>query len=214
MIKKLRYKIEFFIMKYLTPELYKKIDFYSNSIKCFSIMLGKTNYSDIDNVPRPSTLFMKQYFNSDKLNGCEIGVREGINAQNYLDELNIGNLYLIDVWKSYEGFERIKNTEWNYLKVLNKFANNSKIHILRGFSNIMCIYIPDYYLDFVYIDGNHSYDYVINDLNLYNDKVKKNGLICGHNVMNPEVYKALFYWCKENNYTPLILNPDFIIIKK
>ena len=35
-------------------------------------------------------------------------------------------------------------------------------------------------LDFVYIDGNHQYDYVINDIKLSLKKLKKNGIISGH----------------------------------
>ena len=37
-------------------------------------------------------------------------------------------------------------------------------------------------LDFVYIDGNHAYEYVKKDIGLYYPKLKKGGVIGGHDV--------------------------------
>ena len=34
--------------------------------------------------------------------------------------------------------------------------------------------------DWVYVDGNHDYAYVMRDLVLYAPKVKRGGLLCGH----------------------------------
>ena len=36
--------------------------------------------------------------------------------------------------------------------------------------------------DFVYIDGNHDYESVINDINNYKPKLRKNSLIGGHDI--------------------------------
>ena len=48
---------------------------------------------------RPSTFFMKDYFQEKKIIGAEIGVFKGQNAKTLLKNLNIEKLYLID---SYE----------------------------------------------------------------------------------------------------------------
>ena len=40
--------------------------------------------------------------------------------------------------------------------------------------------IPDDSLDFVYIDGNHRYDYVMLDIILWSRKVRKGGMVSGH----------------------------------
>lgn len=39
---------------------------------------------------------------------------------------------------------------------------------------------PKRSLDFVYIDGNHQFGYVAMDLMKWADKVKRGGVICGH----------------------------------
>jgi predicted O-methyltransferase YrrM len=40
--------------------------------------------------------------------------------------------------------------------------------------------IPDD-LDFVYIDGNHNYEFVKKDVELYYPKIKEGGILGGHN---------------------------------
>ena len=39
-------------------------------------------------------------------------------------------------------------------------------------------------LDFVYIDGNHTFEYVINDIAEWSKKVRKGGIISGHDYWN------------------------------
>ena len=43
--------------------------------------------------------------------------------------------------------------------------------------------IPDNTLDFCYIDADHSYDSVKNDLDIWLPKIKINGIICGHDYI-------------------------------
>lgn len=40
--------------------------------------------------------------------------------------------------------------------------------------------VKDKSLDVVYIDGNHSYESVSEDLELWYDKIKRGGFLCGH----------------------------------
>ena len=44
--------------------------------------------------------------------------------------------------------------------------------------------IPDGSLDFVYIDSNHSYDYVMEDLINWSRKVRKGGIVSGDDYYN------------------------------
>ncbi len=210
--KKLRYKIMFKIMRILTPDLYRKIDLYSNMINYFAVLLGKEKQRDIDKVPRPAIKFMKQFFNGKSLIGCEVGVKSGYNSESMLKELNIEKLYLVDAWTEYEGFRGIKGLDKYYLQVLDKFQDNPKIEILKGYSNRMCYKIPDNSLHYVYIDGNHSEYWIKADLNNYYPKIIKGGLITGHDIPNlPDVYKSVLEWCELNNKAFFIAPPDFII---
>ena len=58
-------------------------------------------------------------------------------------------------------------------------------------SNVMNMF-PDESLDFVFIDGIHTYDGVITDCRNYYSKVKKGGIFSGHDyTMIPDVNKAV-----------------------
>ena len=59
-------------------------------------------------------------------------------------------------------------------------------------------------LDFVYIDGNHSYKHTMLDLDAWHSKVKPGGIVAGHDYLNKldegwhcEVKRAVDDWIKE-----------------
>jgi hypothetical protein len=39
---------------------------------------------------------------------------------------------------------------------------------------------PDDFFDWVYVDANHTYQFVVRDLRLYHRKVKPGGVLAGH----------------------------------
>ena len=45
--------------------------------------------------------------------------------------------------------------------------------------------------DIVWIDADHSYDSVSRDIDLYHNKVKPGGIVCGHDYDWPEVHRAV-----------------------
>ena len=45
---------------------------------------------------------------------------------------------------------------------------------------------PDRYFDFVYIDAKHDFKSVYRDISLWKPKVRKGGLLCGHDYINEE----------------------------
>ena len=47
------------------------------------------------------------------------------------------------------------------------------------------------FIDFIYIDGDHSFEYLFNEINLYKPKIKKSGIISGHDYNLPEVRDAI-----------------------
>jgi hypothetical protein len=54
-------------------------------------------------------------------------------------------------------------------------------------------------LDFVYLDGDHSAEAVLNDIRLWYPKVKVGGLLGGHDAIEPEVKQAVSKWVFEEN---------------
>ena len=51
----------------------------------------------------------------------------------------------------------------------------------------------DDFIDMIYIDGDHRYDYVINDIKLWLPKIKKGGIIAGHDYYTEDYIKKS-YW--------------------
>ena len=60
------------------------------------------------------------------------------------------------------------------------------IHLKIGDSSEELSKFDNNYFDWVYIDANHLYEHVIKDLNIANQKIKKNGLI----VCNDYIYSS------------------------
>lgn len=111
---------------------------------------------------RPMLRFVKDNYNYP-LTGLEIGVSYGYNAEVMLKCLNLKILFLIDPIPLCQ--DRIK-----------KFPNA----IYSPFrSEDIYRHIPDN-LDFIYIDGDHSYEGVKKDIELYWPKVRKGGVFGGH----------------------------------
>ena len=62
---------------------------------------------------------------------------------------------------------------------------------IRGYSHDVAKQIPDDSVDLVFIDANHSYEYVKNDIIDYKPKIKLGGLLSGHDIDYPGVSQAI-----------------------
>jgi len=170
-ITKARHKTLYTIMRVITPSIYY------NS-KPF---------------PRPMIRFLKEYYGKRFLIGAEIGTARGHNTRNIFQNLNITQFYCIDPYTPYVGARGIPHKEYvsTYARakqVLRKYHDN--ILFLKMTSKEATKKIHST-LDFIYIDGNHSYEVVKQDLESYYPLVKKGGVMGGHDF-------TVFYWevCK------------------
>lgn len=166
-------------------------------------------------IPRPMIKFISQRENNKRLVGVEIGVSTGANARRILELLPIKMLYLVDPYLPYLEEGKIVNTSIGYPKARAKLAGyTDKIKFILKESVKAKKEIPDD-LDFVYIDGNHSYEAVKQDIAAYYPKVKKNGVIGGHDFTSTcmGVCKAVFEFAETENLDLHGLCPDWWIIK-
>lgn len=141
-------------------------------------------------LPRTSTKEIKKLFGNKELTGVEIGVYDGKNAESLLKNLNIKKLYLIDSYEKYidEGYDGLENAhsqkELDKVKgdaIRRLFPYRDKVEFKFNKSNENLNSIPDN-LDFVYIDGGHNYKIVKQDLDNFYRKLKKGGILSGHDV--------------------------------
>jgi len=134
-------------------------------------------------------------------NSCcaEIGVWKGEFGRQILKTVKPKKLYLIDPWeympkyvnRLYGGRNNDqKKMDKIYQKVLVEFGKHPEVKIYRNYSDKIADKFKDKYFDWIYIDANHSYDYVFNDLMSYYPKVKKGGYITGDDYLPLEWVKG------------------------
>lgn len=126
--------------------------------------------------------------------GVEVGVHTGDFSAHILKLVKPAKIFLIDPWK-YEPDPRYRNSLYGsknkqeqvelderYQQVVDRFSEDieaGKVTILRQLSVEAAQQFDSESLDWVYIDGNHLYEFVKQDLQLYFPKIKPGGFLCG-----------------------------------
>ena len=166
---------------------------------------------------RPMIKYIKKHYDYP-LVGIEIGTAFGYNAKNMLTELPIKKLYCIDAWTMYEdytyenmkGQDEFENTYQTAKNRLKPFGD--KVEFIRKFSDKAVNDVPDT-VDFIYIDGNHEYEFVKEDIKLYEGKIQKGGVIGGHDIDGPGVLKAFVEYVYGTKYKYFVKGPDWWVVK-
>lgn len=132
--------------------------------------------------------------------GVEIGTYKGI----YTETLAKSNLrvYTVDPWLSYSDYpyfsSRPTQTEPNfrnqnemdsqYEEARRRLEKYPNVTIIRKTSMEALNDFDDNSIDFVYIDGNHTFKYVAEDICGWIKKVKSGGIVAGHDYIyaNPK----------------------------
>jgi len=182
-------------------------------------LIAPTVYRDylIREKDRPMMKFLDKNYDDNDLVGAEIGTYLGENAENILKTISIKKLYLID---SYIPYVRVDGVLYDTKlcfpiakQRLSRFKQ--KIRFIKKKSSEAVNDVPDN-LDFVYIDGNHIYEHVKEDIELYYPKIKRGGVIGGHDFNSTflGVCKAVIEFSEKNNLELQGKNPDWWIVKK
>lgn len=125
--------------------------------------------------------------------GVEVGSHEGVFGKSILETWN-GKLYLIDVWRELRGEEYTDGSnQKEYLKTIGQCCDNIKNYedrcfMIRSDSVNASELFADESLDFVYIDANHKYEFVKQDISLWFPKVRKGGIVAGHDYLKIDWY--------------------------
>jgi Methyltransferase domain len=125
---------------------------------------------------------------------AEIGVWEGDFSRRMLDRTQPAKLHMIDPWRYEQDISykdslyggQIGGSQANldniYARVCERFASevaSGQVLIHRGDSHTVGEQFEDEYFDWIYIDGNHLYEFAIRDLHLYHRKIKPGGFLTG-----------------------------------
>lgn len=142
--------------------------------------------------------------------GAEIGVWKGAYSASFCEANPNLHMLCVDPWLSYPAWLDTKNSmptdqaerliESAYREALTRLT---PIHctIVRKFSTDAAKDVPDGSLDFVYIDGNHVLEAVLEDLTAWAPKVKPGGFVAGHDYRQFENKPTIHVIEAVNKYT-------------
>jgi hypothetical protein len=141
------------------------------------VNISKKDVNKLLILSRPSIAFSKLFFG---FNGviAEVGVQDGIHAFELMNDLRPSTLYLIDVMKNWD---KAKEKLKDFQNI--SFISKPSIEASQDF--------PDNFFDLVYVDAEHSYDAVRQDIGTWMPKVKEWGIIAGHDWKLEEVKEAV-----------------------
>jgi len=141
----------------------------------------------------------------DNSHFVEIGACQGMSSAFMVIEIinskkNI-NFDIIDLWKDENYFHLFKENMKNVM---------DKITVRKMDSVAASLLYEDNSLDFVFVDGDHTYEGVSGDLNGWYPKIKTGGIFAGHDYYHPKfpgISKAVneFFGNKKllvENYSP------------
>jgi hypothetical protein len=123
--------------------------------------------------------------------GAEIGVKEGKFSERILHYWRGRLLYSIDPWREFgDNYRDVANVtqarqDEYYLETQSRLARfGGRSRILRMTSLEAAAVIADGSLDFAFIDAQHHYEAVREDIALWWPKIRPGGLLCGHDYGN------------------------------
>lgn len=153
---------------------------------------------------------------------AELGVDEGGFSQQILTHCDPKKLHLVDAWSTGRYHQGKRQA------VEERFAERiakGQVQLDLGLSTEVVRSFADAYFDWIYIDTDHTYSTTIAELRLYDKKVKKGGIIAGHDYVIGNwvehvrygVIEAVHQFCVESNWeliyisTDLDIHPSFAI---
>lgn len=138
-------------------------------------------------VPDCSRNTLPEFF---KIMGYKIGVEIGTALGTFMEKFckEGFKMYGIDPWIGFSGqgtLKREQSIQDEHYEHAKKFLNPYKnCTIIRKTSMDAFDDFEDESLDFVYIDGDHDFRHTAEDIYEWNKKVKKGGVISGHDYWN------------------------------
>jgi len=141
----------------------------------------------------------------------EIGVRFCESSLKLLTQSKIKKFVGIDPYLQYADYEHDASckyaNDFHYESAKQKLNNFSNAQIIRKTSTDAVEEFEDNSIDFIFIDGNHAYEYVLNDMEKYYPKLKYGGIMCGDDYFMRQsnsnnkkmVYEAVKEFTSKNN---------------
>lgn len=169
-------------------------------------LIKKTHYHYFCNSPRRRPkLYLQHLQDRENIVAAEIGVWEGKNAEFLMNQLDIDKFFLIDPYDAYDEYPERKS-EPSKMSAAQERAHNRldrypNVRWIKKYST-EAIEDIDRELDFVFVDGNHHYEYVKSDIQNYYSLLTEGGIIAGDDANWIGVAQAVTEFAVENEVQP------------
>ncbi len=130
----------------------------------------------------------------------ELGVRDGKVPMHLCRRVEGVRYVGIDAWTDYESELARGDHDMAYARERMQTNRDeamgcqrmwpAQVTMIEGLTHNVVGSIKSLF-DIVWIDADHSYDSVSRDIDLYHNKVKPGGIVCGHDYDWPEVHRAV-----------------------
>jgi len=177
------------------------------------MLLNKAEFNDRDNLP--------EFLNELGLTGraVEIGTHQADFASLFYRKWKGQHLTCVDPWATMSEYYDQSKCLWNsdpdnrdkdYAIAKQKMDEVGKPYRMLKMTSLEASKRHDLHeLDFVYLDGNHEYRWVRQDLFLWWDHLKPGGVLAGHDIICPgedagwgkEIQPAVFEFATERSLT-------------
>jgi hypothetical protein len=140
--------------------------------------------------------------------GLEIGCSEAHTSKFLLDTNPDLKLYSIDPYVPYTDWNgNVLNDRQEFFERVTKemAVYGDRFVLIRDFSDNVVDQFADGYLDFIFIDGLHTYEQLTIDCNNYYSKVKTGGIFSGHDFrVIPGVNKAVLEFAAKQSVDKIL----------
>ena len=146
--------------------------------------------------------------------GAEIGILTGEFSEVLVRDNPHIKLYCIDPWQAYDDYKDEKHQKAfdTYYQAAKDRLAPYNCQIIRKYSLDAAKDFPDQSLDFVYIDGNHNLQNVINDIAVWSKKIRVGGIISGHDYKLSKPSIKIHVYQAVNAYTDAYeVRPWFVL---
>lgn len=110
--------------------------------------------------------------------GAEIGVKKGDYSEIICKQVPDLTYYCVDMWDLVE--DKYQHRRRRYLRKAQQVLSPYNVKFIKKKSLDAVKDFEDRSLDFVYIDADHTFDNVVQDIIQWSAKVKHGGIIAGH----------------------------------
>ena len=183
-------------------------------------ILNKFNLSPHDKLPLELPNYgrdnMAELFNELGFKiGVEVGIRSGEYSETLCKAIPGVKLYGIDPYIAHKGYrDHTRQSSFNTFKqeAIERLAPYKDYVFIEKFSMDAVKEFADNSLDFVYIDGDHSFQSATNDIAEWGRKVRPGGIISGDDYFKHKGKARIHVYQVVNAYTDAwSIRPWFVV---